>query len=247
MSIETDADWRGLRTVGRVVRLALDALEQHAQPGVTTRELDDVAARLFAAHHARSAPSLVYGFPGTVLISVNDEVVHGVPGSRRLRRGDVVKLDVTAEKGGYMADAARTVVLEGESEAGRRLRTCVRSAFARALKVARAGRLVSEIGRTVEAEVRRHGFSVVRTLGGHGIGRTIHESPSVPNYQNPRQSDVLTEGLVLAIEPIITAGSGAVFEDRDGWTIKTKDGSLAAHHEHTVVITRGRPVLLTAA
>jgi methionyl aminopeptidase len=247
MSIESDADWRGLRTVGHIVRLTLDALEQEARPGITTGELDKVAARVFAAHGARSAPSLVYGFPGTVLISVNDEVVHGVPGSRRLRRGDLVKLDVTAEKDGYMADAARTVVLEGESEIARQLRACVRSALARALKVARAGRLVSEIGRTVEAEVRRHGFSVVRTLGGHGIGRTIHEAPSVPNYGNPLQREVLTEGLVLAIEPIISAGSGAVFEDRDGWTIKTKDRSLAAHHEHTVVITRSHPVLLTAA
>ena len=116
-----------------------------------------------------------------------------------------------------------------------------------ALKVARAGHLVSEVGRAVEAEVGRYGFSVVRGLGGHGIGRTIHEAPSVPNYYDARQRDVLTEGLVVAIEPIVSAGSGRVVEEPDGWTIKTEDGSLAAHHEHTVVITRGRPVLLTAA
>jgi methionyl aminopeptidase len=247
MSIESDTDWRGLRAVGRVVRLTLDDLERHARPGVSTSELDHVAARVFAAHGARSAPSLVYGFPGTVLISVNDEVVHGVPGARRLERGDVVKLDVTAEKDGYMADAARTIVLEGELEIARRLRACVRGAFMSALKVARAGRLVSEIGRAVEAEVGRFGFSLVRGLGGHGIGRTIHETPSIPNYHDARQRDVLTEGLVVAIEPIISVGSGQVVEDPDGWTIRTKDGSLAAHHEHTVVITRGRPVLLTAA
>ena len=113
MSIESEADWRGLRAVGRVVRLTLDALEQHARPGITTGDLDDVAARIFATHNARSAPLLVYGFPGTVLISVNDEVVHGIPGSRRLEAGDVLKLDVTAEKDGYMADAARTMVLDG--------------------------------------------------------------------------------------------------------------------------------------
>ena len=247
MSIESDTDWRGLRAVGRVVRLTLDDLEQHARPGVSTGELDHVAARVFAAHGARSAPSLVYGFPGTVLISVNDEVVHGIPGARRLEHGDVVKLDVTAEKEGYMADAARTIVLEGEQEIARRLRACVRGAFMSALKVARAGRLVSEIGRAVEAEVDRYGFSVIRGLGGHGIGHTIHEAPSIPNYHDARQRDRLTEGLVVAIEPIISAGSGRVVEDPDGWTIKTKDGSLAAHHEHTVVITRGRPVLLTAA
>jgi methionyl aminopeptidase len=146
-----------------------------------------------------------------------------------------------------MSDAARTIVLEGEASTARRLRHCVRDAFTSALKVARAGRLVSEIGRAVEAEVERYGFSVIRGLGGHGIGRTIHEAPSVPNYHDIRQRDVLTEGLVVAIEPIISAGSSRVVEDPDGWTIRTKDGSLAAHHEHTVVITRGRPILLTAA
>jgi methionyl aminopeptidase len=247
MSIKSAADWRGLRAVGRVVRLTLDALEQHARPGVTTGELDRVAARVFAAHAARSAPSLVYGFPGTVLISVNDEVVHGIPGSRRVKAGDVLKLDVTAEKAGYMADAARTIVLEGESEVARRLCGCVQQAFTSAMSVARAGTLVSEVGRAIEAEVHRCGFSVVRGLGGHGIGRTIHEAPSVPNYYDPQQTDVLTEGLVLTIEPIISCGSGEAFEDRDGWTIRTKDGSLAAHHEHTLVITGDRPVLLTAA
>jgi methionyl aminopeptidase len=247
MSIESEADWKGLRAVGRIVRLTLDALERHARPGVSTGELDRVAAGVFAAHGARSAPSLVYGFPGTVLISVNDEVVHGIPGSRRLEAGDVLKLDVTAEKAGYMADAARTMVLEGASDVARRLRACVREAFMSALKVARAGSFVSEIGRAVEAEVDRWGFSVIRGLGGHGIGRTIHEAPSVPNCYDPRQQDVLTEGLVVTIEPIISSGSGEAFEDRDGWTVRTKDGSLAAHHEHTLVITRRHPVLLTAA
>src|SRR6185295_14448967 len=207
------------------------ALERHTRPGITTGELDRVAAALFSAHGARSAPSLVYGFPGTVLISINDEVVHGIPGARRLVPGDVLKLDVTAEKGGYMADAARTVVLGGESGVARRLRLCVREAFTSALSMARAGNLVSEIGRAVETEVARWGFSVIRDLGGHGIGRTIHEAPSVPNYYDPAQRDVLTEGLVVTIEPIITSGAGEAFEDRDGWTLRTRDGSLAAHHE----------------
>jgi methionyl aminopeptidase len=246
MSIKSETDWRGLRAVGRIVRLTLDALEHHARPGVTTGELDEVAATVFAAQGARSAPRLVYGFPGTVLISVNDEVVHGIPGSRRLEAGDVLKLDVTAEKAGYMADAARTMILEGGPATARRLRSCVRTAFRSALRVACAGNRVSEIGRAVEDEVRRCGFSVIRGLGGHGIGHTIHEAPSVPNYCDPDQRDVLTEGLVLTIEPIISCGSGEVFEDRDGWTIRTKDGRLAAHHEHTLVISGNHPVLLTA-
>ncbi|HXW03654.1 MAG TPA: type I methionyl aminopeptidase [Vicinamibacterales bacterium] len=247
MSIQTERDWTGMRRAGRVVRLTLDALERHVSPGVTTAELDRVAAAVYLAHGARSAPSLVYGFPGSALISVNDEVVHGVPGRRILQAGDLVKLDVTAEIGGYIADAARTVIVGRGSDTASRLRQCVSRAFGKALDVARAGRRVSGIGRVVEHEVRAFGFTVVRGLDGHGIGRTIHEPPSVPNYFDPAQTDVLTDGLVLTIEPIICAGSGGAVESGDGWTIRTADGSLAAHHEHTLVITSGRPVLLTAA
>jgi methionyl aminopeptidase len=247
MSITSEADWDGLREIGRTVCETLDAVERETRPGVTTAQLDRVAAAVFADRGARSAPAMVYGFPGTILISVNDEVVHGIPGARRLDRGDVVKLDVTAEKDGYMADAARTVVLDGASDRAVRLRACAEAAFRRALRVARAGNQVSAIGRAIETEVRRRGFSVIRDLAGHGIGRTIHEPPSVPNYFDPRQKDILTEGLVIAIEPIISSGSWRVVDGRDGWTIRTKDGSAAAHYEHTVVITRDEPILLTAA
>jgi methionyl aminopeptidase len=247
MSITTDTDWTGMREAGRVVRLALDALERHTRPGVTTAELDQVAFEVFTSTGARSAPAMTYGFPRTVLISVNDEVVHGIPGPRRLVAGDVVKLDVTAEKGGYVADAARTVVLDGASALARRLAACARSAFEAALGAARAGNPVNAIGRAVAAEVQRCGFSVIKGLEGHGIGRKIHEPPSVPNYCDTRQRDMLTEGLVITIEPIIASGQGKVYEDQDGWTIRTADGSLAAHHEHTLVITGGHPILLTAA
>ena len=247
MSIKSAADRRGLEGAGVVVRLTLDALAAAVRPGVTTAELDRIAAGIFEAHGARSAPALVYGFPGTVLISVNDEVVHGIPGGRRIARGDVVKLDVTVERAGYMADAARTVVVEGAAPEAVRLAACAERAFQAALDVATAGRKVREIGRAVERTVRGEGFTVIRSLTGHGIGRTIHEPPSVPNHFDPWQEDVLTDGLVLTIEPIICAGRGGVTQDADGWTVRTRDGSLAAHHEHTLIITRGRPVLLTAA
>jgi methionyl aminopeptidase len=247
MSIASETDWAGLRRVGEIVRLTLDALERNLRPGVPTGELDRIAARILREHGARSAPALAYGFPGTVLISINDQVVHGVPGTRRVRRYDLVKLDVTVEKDGYVADAARTVLVEGGSSQARRLRACVMDAFNTSLGVARAGNRVSEIGRAVEHEVRRHGFTVIRGLAGHGIGRAIHEPPSVPNYYEARQTDMLTEGLVLTIEPIICAGSERIVEERDGWTIRTRDGSLSAHHEHTIVITQGEPVILTAA
>ena len=247
MSIDSDADWKGLREVGRITKLTLDALEQHTLAGVSTAELDEVAAGIFADNGARSAPAIVYGFPGRVLISVNDEIVHGVPGPRRLLRGDLVKLDVTVEKDGFVADAARTVIVESGTTVAQRLAAAARSAFEAALGVARPGVKVNEIGRAVEAEVRRRGFVVVRGLAGHGVGRTIHEEPSVPNYYDRWQRDVLTDGLVLTIEPMISAGSAEVRQDGNGWTIRTRDGSLAAHHEHTIVITRHGPVVLTAA
>ena len=246
MSIETGNDLSGMKRAGRVTSLTLDALEARVRAGVTTAELDAVAAAVFAKHGARSAATLVYGFPGHVLLSVNDEIVHGVPGRRRLERGDLLKLDVTVECDGYIADAARTVVVGGGPDTTGMI-ACVRAEFRAGLAVARAGTRVNEIGRAVEREVRRHGFRVVRGLCGHGVGRTIHEEPSVPNEYQPSQRDVLTEGLVLTIEPMISAGSAEPVRDLDGWTIRTRDGSLAAHHEHTIMITRGEAVILTAA
>lgn len=247
MSIESDDDWKGLRRAGRIAHLTLDALEARVRPGVTTAELDAIAARVFAAHGAQSAPALIYGFPGTVLISVNDEVVHGIPGPRRIERGDLVKLDVTVEKDGYIADAARSVIVESGSDLASRLAACARDAFTAALAVAKAGTKVNAISRAVESTVRARGFAVVRGLTGHGVGRAIHEAPSVPNHYDPWQRDVLTDGLVLTIEPIISAGSDRIRQDRDGWTTRTSDGSWSAHHEHTLVITRDRPILLTSA
>ena len=247
MSIESPADWDGLREVAKVARITLDVLAGQVRPGVTTGELDATASRLFEAHGARSAPALVYGFPGTVLISINDEIVHGIPGPRRIRRGDVVKIDVTVEKDGYIADAARSVVVEPATPTAHRLVACAVGAFQAALSVARPGMRVNEIGRAIEREVRRHRFSVVEGLSGHGVGRTIHEEPSVPNRYDPWQSDVLTEGLVLTIEPMISTGSARVIQCPDGWTLRTADGGLSAHHEQTLVITRGEPIVLTGA
>jgi methionyl aminopeptidase len=198
-------------------------------------------------HGARPAPALVYGFPGVNLISVNNEVVHGIPGARKIREGDLVKLDVTIEKDGFMADAAVTLGVGNISEEKSRLMACAERAFHSAMKIARAGVRVSEIGGEIELEVRRSGFSVIRELGGHGIGRTIHEPPSVPNYLDRNATEILTEGLVITVEPIIASGSGKVFLGADGWTVETTDGGMSAHYEHTLVITNDQPILLTAA
>jgi len=164
-----------------------------------------------------------------------------------VREGDLVKLDVTIEKDGFMADAAVTVPVGEVSAERRRLADCAKTAFEKAMLVARAGFRVSDIGRVVEREARRNGFSVIRELGGHGIGRTIHEEPYVPNYPAPEANQILTEGLVITVEPIIAAGSGRAVLAKDGWTVRTADGRPSAHYEHTLVITKAEPILLTAA
>lgn len=246
MSIEKPEELRGLRAAGAVVRLVLQAMKRAVRPGVTTAELDALGARVMQEQGARSAPALVYKFPGANCISINDEAVHGIPGERVVREGDLVKLDVTVEKDGYMADAAITVPVGEVSDERRHLAECAEQAFAKAMLVARAGFRVAEIGRVVEREVRRNGFSVIRDLAGHGIGRTIHEPPRVPNYPDPRANQILTEGLVITVEPIIAAGSGKSVVADDGWTVLTSDRRPSAHYEHTLVITKGSPILLTA-
>jgi len=247
MSINGPEDLVGMRAAGSVVRLMLEAMKSEVRPGITTAELDEVGAGVMRKHGAQSAPALVYGFPGVNCISVNDEAVHGIPGKRALQPGDLVKLDVTVEKDGFMADAAVTVPVGEITEERQRLVECAERAFTKAMLVARAGFRVSEIGRVVEREVRRSGFSVIRDLGGHGIGRTIHEEPRVPNYADPEASQILTEGLVITVEPIIAAGSGRSFVAPDKWTVVTADRRPSAHYEHTLVITKGAPILLTAA
>jgi methionyl aminopeptidase len=248
MSIESEKDLAGLRAAGKVVAEALAAMRAAVRPGVTTRELDEVGARVFARHGAQSAPQLAYDFPGVNCISVNDEAVHGVPSDRALAEGDLVKLDVTAELDGYMADAAVTVRVGAVSEDALSLVAAAERALTRAIGVARAGARLNEIGRAVQSEVQQAGFFVLPQLGGHGIGRTIHEPPSVANHYVASDETVLTEGLVITIEPIISATTSRVVgPGNDGWTIATADQGLSAHVEHTVVITREAPVVLTAA
>jgi methionyl aminopeptidase len=248
MSIESEKDLAGLRAAGKVVAEALAAMRAAVRPGVTTRQLDEVGARVFARHGARSAPQLAYDFPGVNCISVNDEAVHGVPSDRALAEGDLVKLDVTAELDGYMADAAITVPVGSVAGDALSLVAAAERALTRAIGVARDGVRLNEIGRAVQSEVQRAGFFVLPQLGGHGIGRTIHEPPSVPNHYVASDETVLTEGLVITIEPIISATtSRAVGPGRDGWTIGTADRGLSAHAEHTIVITRDVPIVLTAA
>lgn len=246
MCVKTAEEFEGMRRAGSIAREILNTMEQATRPGITTAELDDLGTTVMRRRGARSAPAMVYGFPGANLISINDEAVHGIPGKRTIRDGDLVKLDVTIEKDGFIADCAETVAVGNATEKDRRLVSCARRAFEKALRVARSGYPISEIGRVVEEEVRKDGFSVIRKLGGHGVGRTIHEEPSVPNFADRTANTVLEEGLVITIEPIIASGFGRSYLDDDGWTIRTADRSRTAHYEHTIMITKDRPILFTA-
>jgi methionyl aminopeptidase len=246
MSIESKEDLKGLRRIGAIVARALREMARQVAPGRTTGEIDAVGAGILKRYGARSTPQHEYGFPGTACISVNDEAVHGIPGSRIIGPGDVVKIDLEADCGGYVADAARTVVAPGGDALRRNLARCAREAFHRALTAASAGNRTRDVGRAVESHVRRCGYSVIRSLTGHGVGRQAHEPPIIPNYDAPEARALLTEGLVVAVEPIIAAGGGAAYTAPDRWTIRTLDGSLAAHHEETIVITAGEPLVLTA-
>ncbi len=241
MSIEDDRDLEGLSRAGKVVSRTLEEVRHHVQPGVTTAYLDDVALGGFQKFGARSAPKLVYGIPATILISVNDEIVHGTPSNYEIEPGDLVKVDVTAELDGYMADAAITIPVPPVSPSTRKLCWCASTALKNALSVARSDRYVSVIGRAIESEVRRQRFSVIEGLYGH----TIHEDPLVRNYYDPQDKQKLSKGLVLTIEPMITTGSGKTKEEADGWTVRTADSLTSAHYEHTVVVRPGEAEILT--
>ena len=246
MTIGSETDLAGMQRVGRLVARTLAHMRTLVRPGVATAELDAAAARFAGAEGARSAPQLTYDFPGFTCISVNEEIVHGIPGARVLAPGDVVKLDVTLELDGYMADSAATVLVPPARPEAQALQRAARVAFNRGLDAARAGRRLREVGAAVETAARRAGAVVIRELEGHGIGRRLHEPPSVPNWNDPKADLVLREGLVLALEPMLTATPTRVVEEPDGWTLRTHDRALAVHHEHTIVIRKGEALVLTA-
>jgi methionyl aminopeptidase len=246
MSIKTAAELEKLQVIGKIVRTTLDAMAAAVRVGISTGELDQIALKVLTEHGAEPAPPKVYGFPGSACISVNEEAIHGIPGSRTLRDGDLVKLDLVAEKDGFFADAAVTARVGKVSESADALVRCAESSFAKAAKVARVGYRAYDIGRAIEREVHSFGFNVMPDLGGHGVGRTIHEAPNIPNFYDRTCRARLAEGLVIAVEPIVTIGSGHAVMMRDGWTVRTVDRTLSAHFEHTIVITKGEPIVLTA-
>ena len=246
MSIEGPDDLAGLRRIGEIVAEARDAMLTEVRAGVSTAELDEVGRDVLKRNGARSAPQLAYNFPGWTCISVNSDLAHGIPSrNKRLREGDLVNVDVSAELEGYWADSGASAPVGEVAPQLMRLLAATRAAQALAMDQARAGKMLSSIGATVQRCAREHGFRVVRNLGGHGVGRYIHEEPHVANVFDHRDRTRLREGMVLTIEPFLTTGATHVVESDDGWTLRTPDGSLGAQFEHTFVVTEGAPIVLT--
>ncbi|MDZ4765946.1 MAG: type I methionyl aminopeptidase [Chloroflexota bacterium] len=246
MSIDSQADYIGLMRIGRIVGMALKLMREALRPGMTTAELDGIGAAFLQREGARGAPTLVYQFPGATCISVNDEAAHGIPSNRAIQPGDLVNIDVSAELGGYYADTGASVPVLPVTIEAQRLCDKTQIALQRAIDAARAGAKLNAIGRAIQTEAERSGYRLIRELGGHGVGRRIHEDPTVHNYFSGKDRLKLTEGLVITLEPFFTLGKGEIYTAPDGWTLRTTDRKLAAQFEHTVIITKDRPVLVTA-
>ena len=238
-----------MRVACRAARRVLDDVCQSIEPGQTTRQIDQYAAERIQAYGGRSAflgykvGSLKY--PCHACLSLNDEVVHGMAGERRVKFGDILSLDVGVMVDGFIGDNARTVAVGGCSVEAQRLMDVTEAALYAGIDQARSGNRVTDISRAVQTYVESHGYSVVREFVGHGVGRTMHEAPQIPNYVDPKCDERLRAGMTLAIEPMVNQGGAAVKVLNDGWTVVTKDGELSAHFEHTVLITDRDAEILT--
>jgi methionyl aminopeptidase len=234
-----------IREAARLVAQTLAMLAREVRPGVTTATLDGLAEAFILEHGGRPAFKGYRGFPASICSSINAEVVHGIPGPRALVEGDIVGVDVGVEKGGYFGDAASTFPVGIVSEEATRLLQVTREALMRGVAEAKAGKRVGDISHAIQSYVEGQGYSVVRSLVGHGIGRHMHEEPQVPNYGTPDRGPRLMAGQVLAIEPMVNIGGPDVLTQADGWTVVTKDGSLSAHFEHTVAVGPDGPEILS--
>ena len=245
--LKTDDEIVRMRRAGQVVALTLDRLAAAALPGVTTRELDHIAEATVRSFGALPSFFKLYGYPANICVSVNDEVVHGIPGDRALQPGDIVSFDVGATFDGMIADGATTVGVGPVSPQAKRLLKVTRESLYQGIAQARPGNRVADISLAIQRHVEAHGYSVVRKLVGHGVGHAMHEPPHVPNFLDgdAGRSPELLPGMTLAIEPMVNQGAWQVVQDRDGWTYRTKDHSLSAHFEHTIVVTGKACEILT--
>ena len=234
-----------MRDAGRIVAEVLQVLVERLRPGLIEKELDEIVRKEFKKRKVTPVFLGYQGYPATVCVSVNDEIVHGIPGEREIADGDVVSIDLGCVYKGFVADSAVTVGVGNVSPEAQRLIDVTREALARGIDAARAGARLGQIGAAIQAYVEGEGFSVVREYVGHGVGRQMHEDPQVPNYGDPESGPVLKEGMVIAIEPMVNVGDWRTKRDSDNWTVRTLDGSLSAHFEHTLAVRDGAAEVLT--
>ncbi|MGD8240957.1 MAG: type I methionyl aminopeptidase [Armatimonadota bacterium] len=248
IQLKTPAEMARMREAGRLVAEVLRLVSDIAEPGLSTEQLDRAAVEHIESKGGVAAFKGYRGFPANICTSINEEIVHGIPGARRLRQGDLLKVDVGVIWDGYFADGAVTVPVGDVTEEARRLMQATRAALNAALAAVRAGVRVQDISATVQKTAESQGFSVVREYTGHGIGRALHEEPSVPNFVTRRllgNSPVLDKGATVAVEPMLNAGTHKTRLLENGWTVVTRDGELSAHFEHTIAVDEDAPVVLT--
>ena len=246
ISLKSDREIQAMRKAGRLTAQARALAGSMIRPGVTTHEIDTAVRRFIESHGAKPSFLGYGGFPGSACISVNEQVIHGIPGPRKLKEGDIVSVDVGAYIGGFHGDCAATYPCGKISEEAQRLIDVTRQSFFEGFAQAREGNRISDISHAVQAYVEANGFSVVREYVGHGVGRNMHEAPEIPNYGAPGHGPKLLRGMTIAVEPMVNAGTAAIRQMSDGWTVKTRDGKYAAHYENTILITAGEPEILTA-
>ena len=243
--IKTEKEIDLMRQAGKIVAETLLLVEKEVKPGVTTAELDRIAEEFITKHGAKPSFKGLYGFPASLCISVNEQVVHGIPGGYVLKEGDIISVDCGAEINGFHGDAARTFAVGEISEEARRLITVTEESFFKGVEAAIVGNRLSDISHNIQNHIEANGFSVVRDFVGHGIGKTVHEDPEVPNFGRPGRGPKLVAGMALAIEPMVNIGTYRVKTAGDDWTVITADKSLSAHYENTVVILPDGPEILT--
>lgn len=245
MIAKTEEDFHGLKEIGRICGAIRDELVSRAKPGVSTKELDDLAGELFETEGAVSAPKDEYNFPGYTCISVNEEVAHGKPGKRVIKEGDIVNIDVSGYKNGYAADTGISIVVGEGDPILTNMCNVAKEAFEAGIKNAMPSTKKSRIGKAIFQTARKHGFSVIKNLTGHGVGRTIHEAPDyIYNYYETEDDEVLKEGMVIAVEPFVSTYEEEVFEKGDGWAYITEE-SFVAQYEHTMILTKDGPIITT--
>lgn len=246
INIKSDVEIEKLKMAGKITALAMEAAKSIIAPGVSTADLDTIIFRTIKAHDAVPSFLNLYGFPASACISVNDQVIHGIPTKKViLKEGDIVSIDVGAYYDGFHGDMARTFPVGKVSEEAEKLIRVTKECFYKGFEQSVIGNRVGDIGAAVDAHAVENGFSTVKQFVGHGVGRKVHEDPEVPNFGKAGHGPRLMKGMVIAIEPMINAGEDGVWQDDDGWTVYTDDGRLSAHYENTIAITDDGPIILT--